>query len=193
MSQRLLHLMLKSAAASLCCFAVVESVPAQSATGTPPLEPVVLAKLSPPVYPPLARQARIAGDVKIQVGIRQDGSVASAEVISGHPMLKQAALDSVRKSKFECQSWSSGVYVVGCRDALFSLTVTYTFGFRDDGDDSDDINRCRVKRLRSARCLYLWNCSDWHLAASRLPVVGHSPDHVMILADTACLETATAR
>lgn len=174
MRQRPLHLMLKFAALSLYFFAVVENVPAQSTTGAPTLEPVVLAKLSPPVYPPLARQARITGDVKMQVRIRQDGSVASAEVISGHPMLKQAALDSVQKSTFECQRWSSGVFVVGCRDAVTSFTFTYTFGTRDDLDGFD----CDTTRA--------------HSEAPRKPAVGHSSDHVMILADPVCLETEAA-
>jgi TonB family protein len=188
MRQRSLHRILKFAAVSLCFSAVVENVPAQSATGTPALEPVVLNKLFPPVYPPLARQARITGDVKMQVTIRQDGSVASAEVISGHPMLKQAAVDSVQKSTFECQRWSSGVYVVGCRDAVTSFTLTYTFGMRDDPGDLD----CRVTRPRSRRCLYLWRCGLWHSKDQRPPAVGDSSDHVMILADPACVETETA-
>jgi TonB family protein len=64
---------------------------------------VVLVKLSPPIYPPLAHQAWIKGDVKIQVSIRKDGSVESAEVVSGHPMLKLAALQSARKSQYECR------------------------------------------------------------------------------------------
>jgi outer membrane biosynthesis protein TonB len=38
---------------------------------------VVLTKLVPPVYPPLARQAQIAGDVMVRVLIRQDGSKSS--------------------------------------------------------------------------------------------------------------------
>jgi TonB family protein len=188
MSQRVLHLMLKLAAVSVCFFAVVKNVPAQSATGTPtPETGVVLTKLSPPVYPPLARQARITGDVKIQVGIRQDGSVASAEVISGHPMLRQAALESAQKSMFESQTWSSGVYVVGCRDALGSVTLTYAFGIRDDSDDLD----CTITRARARRCLYLWACGLWHRKDPRKPAVGHSSDHVMILADPTCLDTAT--
>lgn len=74
MSQRPLYIMLTFAAVSLCVLAIVENVPAQSPTGTPTLEPVVLAKLSPPLYPRLARQARITGDVKMQVRIRQDGA-----------------------------------------------------------------------------------------------------------------------
>jgi outer membrane biosynthesis protein TonB len=65
---------------------------ARAATPTEtPQTGVVLTKLSPPIYPPLARQARITGDVKIQLTIRQDGSVDSAALFSGHPMLAQAA------------------------------------------------------------------------------------------------------
>ena len=69
---------------------------------------VVLVKLAPPVYPPLARQARIMGDVKVLLTIRLDGTVESAELFSGHPMLKQAALDSAKKSQFECRGCTGG-------------------------------------------------------------------------------------
>lgn len=186
MSRVLLYVMLKFAAVSVCFFVVVGDVSAQSATSTPTLEPVVLAKLSSPVYHPLARQARITGDVKIQVRIRKDGSVASAEVISGHPMLKQAALESVQKSTFECQAWSSGVYVVGCRDAVAPFILTYTFGIRDDLDGLD----CTISRARSRKCLYLWACGLWHRKDPRKPAVGHSSDQVMILADPTCMDTA---
>ena len=64
---------------------------------------VFLVKLSPPVYPPLARQARIMGDVRIQLAIRRDGSIESSEGVSGHPLLKQAALESAQQSEFECR------------------------------------------------------------------------------------------
>jgi TonB family protein len=191
MKQRLSPLTLLFVA--VAAFATVTNASAQGTAGSAESKTeIVLNQVSPPAYPPLARQARIGGDVKIKVEIRQDGSVASAEVMSGNPQLKQAALDSVRKSTFECEHWSSGVYSVGCRDASASLTVTYTFGFRDD---PGDVDRCTaVKRLRSASCLYLWKCGGWSAAPPpRMPAVGHSADHVMILADTACLETATAR
>jgi protein TonB len=42
-----------------------------------------------PTYPPLARQAGISGDVELKLEIRKDGSVQSATVVSGHPMLTQ--------------------------------------------------------------------------------------------------------
>jgi TonB family protein len=70
---------------------------------------VVLNHVYPPVYPPLARQARIMGDVKILVGVRQNGSVASAEVVSGHPMRQQAALESAQKSTFLCRECTGAV------------------------------------------------------------------------------------
>jgi TonB family protein len=92
----------------LCLVCVIAS--AQSTTGNPtPAIWIALTTLSPPVYPPLAREARIMGDVKVQLGIRRDGSVASAEVVSGPPMLQQAALESARKSAFLCQGCSEEV------------------------------------------------------------------------------------
>jgi TonB family protein len=49
----------------------------------------------PPVYPNIARQARISGTVELQVVIDPAGHIQSANVVSGHPLLRQAALDSV--------------------------------------------------------------------------------------------------
>lgn len=139
---------------------------------------VALMNLRPPVYPPLARQARIMGDVKIQVHIRRDGSVDSAEVLSGPAMLRQAALESAQKSTFWCQ---------GCADAMTFFTLTYTFGSRDDLDGVD----CSITRSRAKKCLYLWACGLWHGRDPRTPAVGHSSDHVMILADPTCIDTMT--
>jgi TonB family protein len=136
----------------------------------------IVSKLFPPVYPPLARQARIAGDVVIQVEVRQDGSVAAAEVISGHPMLKQAALDSAQKTTFECSECGNGVKI---------YRLIYTFGFREDGSDCDIWG----SRLRSKRCLYLWRCGRRQSAPSHLPVVGEAPGHVVVLAANVCVET----
>ena len=64
---------------------------------------VVLRKLFPPNYPPLARQAHIFGDVHLKVSIHSDGNINSVTVIDGPPMLRQAALDSARQSRFDCE------------------------------------------------------------------------------------------
>ena len=71
---------------------------------------------------------------------------------------------------------------------MTSFTLTYTFGIPEDLDDFD----CSITRLPSAKCLYLWRCGDWHGKDPRKPAVGHSADHIVILADTPCVETGMA-
>jgi len=52
-----------------------------------------------PIYPPLARQARIQGEVRVKV--TTDGeSVHDAEAETGHPLLRKAAEDNARTWKF---------------------------------------------------------------------------------------------
>ncbi len=53
---------------------------------------VIVTKLSAPTYPRLALLARIAGTVELNVAVRPDGSIESVAVVSGHPMLKAAAI-----------------------------------------------------------------------------------------------------
>jgi TonB family protein len=54
-----------------------------------------------PVYPELARRAHIRGVVKLEVVVRPNGSVKSANAVGGSPALIQSAIDAVRKWKFE--------------------------------------------------------------------------------------------
>ena len=49
-----------------------------------------------PVYPPLAKQARISGTVELSAIIGKDGRVQDLKVVRGHPLLVQAALDAVK-------------------------------------------------------------------------------------------------
>src|SRR5437879_9783451 len=78
---------------------------AQTGTGSTTQENgAVLTKLYPPAYPPIAKTARVTGDVKLQIKVTRDGAVSSVKVVSGPPLLVQAALDSVRSSTFACQS-----------------------------------------------------------------------------------------
>lgn len=55
-----------------------------------------LTSQTPPSYPPLAKQARIQGVVHLQALIGADGRVQNLQVVSGHPLLVQAALDAVK-------------------------------------------------------------------------------------------------
>lgn len=50
-----------------------------------------------PVYPPEAKAARIQGVVALQIRIGTDGRVIDVSVISGHPLLVDAAVEAVRQ------------------------------------------------------------------------------------------------
>jgi len=54
-----------------------------------------------PVYPQLARRMNITGTVKVEVLIAPNGTVKEAKVVGGHPLLADAALQAVRKWRFE--------------------------------------------------------------------------------------------
>lgn len=83
-----------------------------------------------PKYPPIARTARVEGDVVLQLKLAPNGDVVDAKVLSGPPMLHQASLDAVKKWRFYCRSCKYG--------QAFEHQIT--FGFRIDlnlpeGDD----------------------------------------------------------
>jgi len=54
----------------------------------------------PPTYPPLAKQARIQGIVVLSVDVT-NGVLNDAQVVTGHPLLQQAAKESVRQWRFQ--------------------------------------------------------------------------------------------
>jgi TonB family protein len=54
-----------------------------------------------PVYPELARRMNITGVVKVQVTVAPNGSIKNAKLVGGHPVLASAALDAVKKWRFE--------------------------------------------------------------------------------------------
>ncbi|MGA2593682.1 MAG: energy transducer TonB [Bryobacteraceae bacterium] len=54
-----------------------------------------------PVYPPLARTARISGVVRLQAVISRDGAIMDLRAISGHPLLIPAAISAVKQWLFQ--------------------------------------------------------------------------------------------
>ncbi|HWG17719.1 MAG TPA: energy transducer TonB [Acidobacteriaceae bacterium] len=53
-----------------------------------------------PTYPPIAKAAGIQGPVVIEAIISKAGKIESAHVVSGPPMLRQAALDAVEAAHY---------------------------------------------------------------------------------------------
>jgi periplasmic protein TonB len=53
-----------------------------------------------PLYPPLARSARIQGAVVLRAIISKTGTIENLQVLSGHPMLVHAAIDAVSQWRY---------------------------------------------------------------------------------------------
>ncbi len=80
---------------------------AHTQTGKAPADGVLVRRAIEkvaPVYPELAKRAHIKGVVKLEVVIRPNGSVKSTKALGGSPALIEAAMDAVRKWKFETAS-----------------------------------------------------------------------------------------
>jgi protein TonB len=54
-----------------------------------------------PNYPPLAKQARIQGQVVLQAEISKEGMIQNLQLISGHPMLAPAAIEAVKQWRYK--------------------------------------------------------------------------------------------
>jgi TonB family protein len=96
------------------------SVPIRDAF-TPAVQPVPDLNLTPrkrvtPVYPDLAKRARIQGTVKFAATIAPDGTVSQLELISGHPLLVESAKEAVLQ-------W---VYAPSAAPVQTQVTVNFT-------------------------------------------------------------------
>lgn len=74
----------------------------------PPAKPVSkgvingnATSLPKPPYPPAAKAVQAQGAVNVQVQIDENGNVVSASAVSGHPLLRQAAVAAARQAKFK--------------------------------------------------------------------------------------------
>jgi periplasmic protein TonB len=80
-----------------------------------------------PVYPEQARQAHIQGLVRLHLVLAKDGSVAQFQVVSGHPLLLQAAVDAVRQWCYQPTLLNGEpVEVDTVVEVVFALTPTPT-------------------------------------------------------------------
>ena len=73
-----------------------------------------------PVYPTLARQARIQGAVQLRAIISRTGVIEHLTVESGHPMLAGAAMDAVRQ-------WRYRPYLLNDQPVEIETEITVNF------------------------------------------------------------------
>lgn len=75
-----------------------------------------------PVYPVLARQARISGTVRLAGVIAKDGTIEQLQVVSGHPLLVKSAVDAVRQWVYKPTLLNGvAVEVIAPIDVIFTL------------------------------------------------------------------------
>jgi TonB family protein len=86
-----------------------------------------LVACEPLHYPPLARQTRITGIVKLHVVVAKTGAIAEVSILSGHPILIGPVESSVRSWKFE---------PIPAGPVEFDLT--YQFALRDKESEHPD-------------------------------------------------------
>jgi len=76
-----------------------------------------------PIYPQIAKSARISGTVELSAIIGEDGHIQSLNVVSGHPLLRQAALDAVKQWVYQPTLLNEQpVKVSTTIDVIFSLS-----------------------------------------------------------------------
>ncbi len=73
-----------------------------------------------PMYPPIAKAARIQGDVILKAIIGKDGEIQDLQLVSGHPMLVPAAIDAVRQ-------WRYRPYLLNGQPVEVETTITVIF------------------------------------------------------------------
>jgi Ca-activated chloride channel family protein len=87
-----------------------------------------------PAYPPVAKAARVSGTVTVLILVDESGRVVSANAVSGHPLLQQAAVAAARQSRFTPTLMSgqpvkvSGVITYSFALAGGATKVTSTLG-----------------------------------------------------------------
>ena len=74
-----------------------------------------------PIYPPFAQQTRISGDVLLEIAIAPDGKTFVRRLISGHPLLVQAAITAVN-------NWQFQPFIVDGKPATVVTAVIVPFG-----------------------------------------------------------------
>jgi TonB family protein len=143
---------------------------------------VAIAKLSPPIYPPLALQARITGTVELNVTVRRDGRIESVAVVSGHPLLRDAAVASARSTEWECKGCEAAIThrfeykfehgeplpctrwgTAANGDVVYDKPAAHVTQSGDTITTIDSpVPNCdpaaELHKVRSPKCLYLWRC-----------------------------------
>ena len=113
---------------TLTSLAASQAVPKYVRVGQSVMTGQISEKVAP-IYPPLARQARIQGTVVLKVVVSKSGDVENMQLVSGHPMLAPAAIDAVKQWKYQ-------PYLLNGNPVEVDTQVTVNFTLSDKPADS---------------------------------------------------------
>jgi TonB family protein len=99
---------------------VVKYVPPKPIAVSSGVATGMLIQSTPPVYPSIAKAARVGGTVVVHATISKNGTIKDLHVVSGPPMLQQAALDAVR-------SWRYRPYMLSNQPIEVETSVSVVF------------------------------------------------------------------
>jgi hypothetical protein len=119
----------------------------------------------------MALAAFVYGQVELNITLRQDGTVDSAEAVSGPPMLRAGAAESAKQTQFECNGCTAGTTQFRI---VYRYELTEPF-YCEPADKSyprvsqsagiititgQPAGTCdpSATRAGAAKCLFLWKC-----------------------------------
>ena len=79
---------------------VRQATPKKTTVSSGVMQGYVLSKTTP-IYPAIARAAHVSGKVVLQATISKTGLIENLHLLSGPPMLQQAAMEAVRTWKYK--------------------------------------------------------------------------------------------
>jgi periplasmic protein TonB len=85
---------------------------------------LLIQKIEPP-YPPVARAARVQGQVVLAAIISKTGEIQNLVLVSGHPMLVPAAIDAVKR-------WRYRPFLLNGEPVEVETTIIVTFQLSSD-------------------------------------------------------------
>lgn len=113
------------------------------------------------IYPPLAKQAWIEGQVRLRVEINEVGKVERTKMISGHPMLEKAANELVKTIKFSCDNCLK-------ESRAFDYVIEFRFADAAQFEKSEPIAPDRFKVMTTPPVLCNGGCHPLSRGPQRL-------------------------
>jgi TonB family protein len=105
------------------------------------IQPPKLIKQVNPVYPEIARQARVEGVVIVEAKVDEQGNVINARILRSIPLLDQAAIEAVKQWKYE------PLIIDGKpRKVIFTATVRFLL---DEGSKKDLMKKFAAGAVRA--------------------------------------------